>query len=156
HYAPFASDVCGFSDAEINFDLGTPFLPFQQLLAVLPAASKKHLPEAYHYLMTAPDSPIFDYYPTSFATDLNGKQNDWEAVVLIPFIDESRLLTAMETRANLLTKEEKRRNRHSNQLSFKTLQDRKTAVKVKSSMPNVFPDILHCLAKCEELDMNLH
>ena len=29
-----------------------------------------------------------DFYPTEFELDLNGKQMDWEAVVLIPFIDE--------------------------------------------------------------------
>ena len=28
------------------------------------------------------------FYPVEFATDLNGKQQEWEAVVLIPFIDE--------------------------------------------------------------------
>ena len=33
-------------------------------------------------------SPIIDYYPTEFRTDLNGKQQEWEAVVLIPFIQE--------------------------------------------------------------------
>lgn len=38
--------------------------------------------------MTAENSPVVDYYPDKFKTDLNGKQQDWEAVVLIPFIDE--------------------------------------------------------------------
>lgn len=38
--------------------------------------------------MTDENSPIFDYYPINFQTDLNGKKNEWEAVVLIPFIDE--------------------------------------------------------------------
>ena len=33
-------------------------------------------------------SEIGDFYPTSFTTDLNGKKQEWEAVVLIPFIDE--------------------------------------------------------------------
>ena len=33
-------------------------------------------------------SPIIDYYPKNFKTDLNGKQHEWEAVVLIPFIKE--------------------------------------------------------------------
>ena len=37
-------------------------------------------------------SPIIDYYPSTFKTDLNGKQQDWEAVVLIPFIKEVGLL----------------------------------------------------------------
>ena len=33
-------------------------------------------------------SPIEDFYPPTFETDLNGKKQEWEAVVLIPFIDE--------------------------------------------------------------------
>lgn len=40
------------------------------------------------HLMTSDDSPIIEYYPPDFKTDLNGKQQEWEAVVLIPFIDE--------------------------------------------------------------------
>lgn len=30
-----------------EFDLGTPFKPFQQLMGVLPVASKEHIPAAY-------------------------------------------------------------------------------------------------------------
>ena len=48
--------------------------------------------------MVSSTSPIIDFYPTNFATDLNGKQQEWEAVVLIPFIDEQRLLAAMRPR----------------------------------------------------------
>lgn len=55
---------------------------------MLPAASKNLLPAPFHDLMTDEDSPIVHYYPVNFETDLNGKINDWEAVVLIPFIDE--------------------------------------------------------------------
>ncbi|KAK1339562.1 hypothetical protein QTO34_018115 [Cnephaeus nilssonii] len=64
------------------------FMPFEQLLAVLPAASKNLLPTCYQHLMTSEESPIIEYYPPDFKTDLNGKQQEWEAVVLIPFIDE--------------------------------------------------------------------
>lgn len=38
--------------------------------------------------MTQDISPVIDFYPVDFQTDLNGKQQEWEAVVLIPFIDE--------------------------------------------------------------------
>jgi len=41
-------------------------------------------------------STISDFYPRDFETDLNGKKYEWEAVVKIPFIDEERLLQAME------------------------------------------------------------
>lgn len=42
----------------------------------------------FQHLMTSESSPIIGYYPLDFKTDLNGKQQEWEAVVLIPFIDE--------------------------------------------------------------------
>jgi len=47
--------------------------------------------------MTEPGSPIIDFYPHDFQLDLNGKKQDWEAIVLIPFIEEKRLLEAMKS-----------------------------------------------------------
>ena len=88
HYAPYVSDIKDFEDVPFSFNMGTPFLPFEQLLAVLPAASKTLLPGQFQSLMFMEHSPIIDYYPPDFKTDLNGKRQDWEAVVLIPFIDE--------------------------------------------------------------------
>lgn len=38
--------------------------------------------------MTDEESPLRKYYPEEFKKDLNGKKQDWEAVVLIPFIDQ--------------------------------------------------------------------
>eukprot|EP00166_Cyanidium_caldarium_P002116 ctg_2144.g545 len=40
-------------------------------------------------------SPVRDFYPSEFEVDPNGKRNAWEAVVLLPFIDERRLLSAV-------------------------------------------------------------
>ncbi|SPP89994.1 blast:5'-3' exoribonuclease 1 [Drosophila guanche] len=94
------------------FQLGTPFLPFEQLLAVLAAASFRLLPAAYHDLMLKPTSPLAEFYPTEFKSDLNGKKHDWEAVVLIPFIDECLLLSAMRPCEAQLSTEERARNRH--------------------------------------------
>ncbi|KAL7033303.1 hypothetical protein ACKWTF_007534 [Chironomus riparius] len=112
HYAPFISDVRDFKDFKINFELGKPFLPFQQLMSVLPAGSKDHVPDCYKKLMTHPDSELIDFYPADFETDLNGKNQEWEAVVLIPFIDEERLLKSLKKYDNELTPEEKKRNVH--------------------------------------------
>lgn len=46
HYGPFASDLAGLSEeqARPSFELGRPFTPFNQLVAVLPAASSHALP----------------------------------------------------------------------------------------------------------------
>ncbi|KAH8294459.1 hypothetical protein KR018_007499, partial [Drosophila ironensis] len=112
HYAPFISDLKNVAGVKVKFQMGSPFLPFQQLLAVLPAASSKLLPVPYHDLMLNPKSPLAEFYPVEFESDLNGKKHDWEAVVLIPFIDESRLLKAMEPCEALLSEAERERNRH--------------------------------------------
>jgi len=41
------------------------------------------------------NSPILDFYPLEFEQDLNGKKQEWEEIVKIPFIDEEKLLRAM-------------------------------------------------------------
>lgn len=118
HYAPYISDIKNFSHLNLKYEMGEPFLPFQQLLAVLPAASKELLPKPYQDLMTLENSPILEYYPEEFQTDLNGKKQDWEAVVLIPFIDEAKLIKAMDDVDHLLTDEERSRNRHGPMLLY--------------------------------------
>ncbi|KAG5876457.1 hypothetical protein JTB14_032690 [Gonioctena quinquepunctata] len=118
HYAPYISDIKGFPNFKIEFDLGKPFLPYEQLLAVLPTASRNLLPNCYHDLMTEENSLIKKYYPEDFQTDLNGKKQDWEAVVLVPFIDENLLLEAMSYCNDKLTTEEKQRNSHGPMFVF--------------------------------------
>ncbi|XP_035984960.1 5'-3' exoribonuclease 1 [Fundulus heteroclitus] len=152
HYAPFLSDIRNISELKLTFDLGKPFMPFQQLLAVLPAASKELLPEAYRDLMTSPNSPIIEYYPLDFKTDLNGKQQEWEAVVLIPFIDEACLLAAMEPFSHKLTKEEKARNRHSECAMYS--YDPDMDFTYTSSLPQLFPNIVHCHVREVQIPMD--
>lgn len=96
HYAPFASDLVNIGSLKFNFELGQPFRPFDQLMGVFPADSRELVPEPFRRLMIDPSSEVIDFYPTDFDVDLNGKKQAWQGVILLPFIDETRLLEALE------------------------------------------------------------
>ncbi|KAJ5280333.1 hypothetical protein N7478_005705 [Penicillium angulare] len=142
HYAPMISDVKRGLGANMNFRLGQPFRPYDQLMGVLPDRSKQIVPKGYWDLMTSPESPIIDFYPRDFELDMNGKKMEWEAVVKIPFIDEKRLLDALKTRENHLTPDEKSRNGFGASLKFTYSSD--VNFVYPSSMPGVFPDLPNC------------
>ena len=126
----------------MNFQLGQPFHPFQQLMGVLPDRSKRIVPSVYHDLMTNPDSPIIDFYPRDFDLDMNGKKMEWEAVVKIPFIDETRLLAAMQPRDALLSDTEKDRNEFGVSLKYSYSPD--VSYTYPSSLAGIFPDLPNC------------
>jgi 5'-3' exoribonuclease 1 len=102
-------DFVGVDRMVFQFELGKPFRPLEQLMAVLPGASKELVPLPYRVsmitaargmvlyhplqsLMSNVDSPILDFYPREFERDLDGKK---QPIVKTPFIDEKRLLQAM-------------------------------------------------------------
>ena len=60
--------------------------------------------------MIGEDSPILDFYPEEFHIDMNGKKMLWQGVALLPFIDQKRLLEAMDTKYPELTDFEHYRN----------------------------------------------
>ncbi|KAL1881967.1 hypothetical protein VTK73DRAFT_3296 [Phialemonium thermophilum] len=110
HYAPFAADFVDIGKMELSFEKGRISKPFEQLMSVLPAASRHALPEVFHDLMTSQDSEIIDFYPEDFEVDLNGKKMAWQGVALLPFIDMQRLLAAVEKKYPLLSPEDRLRN----------------------------------------------
>lgn len=110
HYAPFAADFVDLANMKISFEKGRIFKPFEQLMGVLPPASRHAIPEIFHDLMTEEDSEIVDFYPEDFPIDLNGKKFAWQGVALLPWIDSKRLLTAMERLYPFLPPEEAARN----------------------------------------------
>jgi len=124
HYAPFASDLIGCGQLKCGdlsyFQQGTPFQPFQQLMSVLPPVSsfEAGIPAPFRELMSQPFSPLIDFYPVDFGLDLNGKRFTWQAVVLLPFIDEPRLVRILAPLLARLKPNEKVRNRRGAELVF--------------------------------------
>lgn len=110
HYAPFAQDFRNIEKVNINFEKGVISRPFEQLMSVLPAASRHALPEVFHDLMLNPESEIIDFYPEDFEVDLNGKKMAWQGVALLPFIEMPRLLKAVQAKYPLLSDADKARN----------------------------------------------
>ncbi|OLL23698.1 5'-3' exoribonuclease 1 [Neolecta irregularis DAH-3] len=136
HYSPKISDLKKGLYGNLDFQLGTPLNPFEQLMGGL---------------MSDETSPILDFYPQSFEQDMNGKKNKWEAVVKIPFIDEKRLLSAMKLQENMLSKEERARNSFAAPLKF-TFDEKMNHV-YPTSISSLFPDISNC--KCAMTEFKL-
>lgn len=118
HYAPFADDMTLIDDESPKHELGKPFKPFEQLMGVLPAESGTCLPMKCQVMMRHPQSPIIDFYPNDFALDMNGKRWAWQAVALLPFIDENRLKEVMKECEPHFSAEEQERNKLGNHLIF--------------------------------------
>ncbi|KAJ2692571.1 5'-3' exoribonuclease 2 [Coemansia sp. IMI 209128] len=116
HYAPLASDFRDLDMMDVSFELGAPVRPYEQLMSVLPARSRHNLPKQFSPLMTMEDSPIIDFYPTDFPLDLNGKKFLWQAVILLPFIDQTRLLDAVRKVYPELSPEDSARNEMGREL----------------------------------------
>lgn len=148
HYAPFPSDLISLENKcnpeKLSFAPDEPFLPLQQLMSVLPPASSACVPLPFRKLMTSPLSTIHDFYPEEFEADMNGKRNDWEAVVLLPFVDESRLLEAMSTiPQSELSPIEKRRNSLGKSIVLNRSPNN-VAKEVKSPFPNRLKTFISC------------
>lgn len=158
HYGPMLQDMKNLKQVAqtIDFKLGTPFLPFQQLLGCLPPASKKLLPAAYQWIMTSADSPCFQFYPKDFAIDMTHKKNPWEAVVLLPFIDEKVLLATeiQYCNQNLLTAQEKVRNSFGT-THVHTYNPNVTETYFSNSVDQGFSDIMCCQSSVQQVETSL-
>lgn len=64
-------------------------------MAVLPPKTCEAVPKFLRWYMTNIESPIIDLFPSNFVIDLVGKKFAWLGEVILPFLDEKRLLSAM-------------------------------------------------------------
>lgn len=87
-------------------------------MAVFPQKTSWAIPKCLQPLIDRIDSPIADYFPIDFVIDTLGKKFAWLGEVLLPFIEEDRLLRAMEGYEKELTPQEQVRNRLGSSLLF--------------------------------------
>ncbi|KAI3406046.2 exo2 [Candida oxycetoniae] len=152
HYSPRISDISIGLEAliekgeDIKFEQSQPFKPFEQLMAVLPARSKKLMPPIYRPLMTDEKSPIIQFYPHEVDVDMNGKTATWEAVVLLDFVDEKKLVETLKPLEDKLSPEEAKRNSYGHAIKF--MHNAQIDKVFSSPLPGFFQDIEH--DKCYE------
>jgi 5'-3' exoribonuclease 2 len=149
HYAPFASDLVNIdSYGEIEFDKSHPFTPIEQLLAVLPSSSAAALPEECRWLMLDKTSPIIDLYDENIPIDPNGKYLPWLWILLLPFIDETRIVEAFKMCKPNLSLDSLTKNSPGKVVIF--VEENSSVgefakVQFTSSAPESDPDILNYL-----------
>lgn len=100
-----------------EWEIGKPLRPLEQLMAVLPSSSAHCLPEECRRLMTE-DGPLKKFYPENFRLDMNGKKYAYQAVALLPFIDEELLLTEISKIEDQFSETERARNEFGEDFLF--------------------------------------
>eukprot|EP00435_Cladocopium_sp_Y103_P046629 s1424_g13.t1 len=153
YHAPMAVDLANYDQLghpEISLEIGQVFKPFQQLMAVLPDSSKTLLPECYQWLFGS-NSPVANFYPRKFVVDMDGVKTPWGGMTLIPFIDPTGLLSAMEQaygRGPALSPAEIKRDEFRGAHSFQ--YDMKAGVFVQSTVPRKYSHIQKCPVRINE------
>jgi 5'-3' exonuclease len=109
-YAPFAKELCEHFESykPQKFHLGRPMSPYLQLLTIIPPQSGKLLPAPFRELMEKEN--LKEYFPRKVEIDLAGKKYEWQATVLLPFPDLSKISQEYEKALPLLEDRDRRRN----------------------------------------------
>lgn len=75
----------------VEFKLGYPYKPVQQLLTVLPPQSSHLLPEKYQNLMINSLSPLIKYYPIKIKLNVLNQHIYWKCFPKVPMMNEELL-----------------------------------------------------------------
>lgn len=117
YHGPFFQELNQYSKKiksewiHIDFQIHEPLSPLIQLLCVIPPESKRWLPPALQ-VYYEPNSPLIDLYPKEFEIDMDGVQNDYEGIVMLPKMDILRVKTEFNKVSEQLTETEIKRNHH--------------------------------------------
>lgn len=98
------------------------------------------------------DSPIREFYPSNFAVDIEGKHADWEAVVLLPFMDAARLLEAYEAAAAGLSAAEVARNQCGRICIYEADPTSTEVDDCETTLPAFSPSVTASASRCTKRD----
>ena len=94
----------------IQFTLGTPYTPFQQLMLILPPQLNNLIPSVLRPIMTDDKLLCTQYYPTEFVLDVTVGIKQEYSEALLPEIDEELLLENVKKYEKKLSNNEIERN----------------------------------------------
>ena len=88
-HAPFLNDMARnkFNFNSINFQLGNPLTPYEQLLIVLPKETCYLLPPTLRKIMTNINGSASHLYPDKFELDMIGKKKYWMCSPILPNLE---------------------------------------------------------------------
>lgn len=113
HHAPFVSDVAKYIKSidlnNISFSNNKHIPMMSQLLSVFPPSCNYYLPKSYKNLVVDFNSPIIDLFPSTVKVDTLYKNQLYQCIPLVPYLDINRILEA--TAKLKLSKEEEKRSR---------------------------------------------
>lgn len=104
HFAPLISDIVQIDSSKYHsqslwseYPKGAPLPPLTQLALVMPSKSAKiTLPASYYDAIFGKNSQLKQFYPDSFAIDLNFKMLNWESTAIIAHVDVDFLQSILD------------------------------------------------------------
>lgn len=118
--SPLISDICYvlenniINPNEINFEIGEPYTPFQQLMFILPPQMDGLVPSILRPIMNDDNLLCTQFYPTDFRIDVVTGIKTIYSEAILPEINESLLLDTVKKYEKKLNANEKLRNTISN------------------------------------------
>jgi 5'-3' exonuclease len=109
---PFLNDIIKykFDFNTIEFKLGEPMTPFEQLLTVLPRQSSYLLPEPLQKIMLNKNGSASHLYPNKFELDLIGKKKYWMVQPILPPLEINLIRAIFKKYSKHLTSEMREMN----------------------------------------------
>ena len=95
----------------VNFKKDSPYLPFEQLMLILPPQSSDILPKEIGKLMHDTEETLIQYYPIDFELDVVAGVKHVYSEPLLPIVDADEVVEKVKEKYDTLTPAEKKRNK---------------------------------------------